>query len=156
MRQLSKGTTVLSDFDHPAMGQIEAFRKSESERVVVQLFPDKAPVRRDARCLLAAGNTGEATDKVTFDRGDTLRCKAYRIPLFPNDFHNRSGSVIMQKWFKAKRTSGGGVHLTSPEYILYAIVIDGVLAFKPYDDVEMTAHFPDTAGPADGTALCVL
>lgn len=155
MRTLKSGAQVLCDFD-PGVGQVEKYGKSESDRVVVRLFPDKSPKSRDARCLLTKGNMGEATDKRTFDRGDTLRCKAYRLPLFPTEHHNRSGSIIMQKWFKAKRTPGGGVHLTSPEYVLYAIVIDETLVFKPYDDAEMTTYFPDTAGPADGTALCLL
>lgn len=155
MRPLARGARVLCDFD-PAMGQVDSFRKNESKGVVVRLFPNKLSVRRDARCLLVAGNKGEATDNKTFDRGDTLRCKSYRIPLHPNEFHTRSGSVVMQKWFKTKRTPGGGIHLTEPEYILYAIVLDGHLVFKPHDDPEMTTYYPDTAGPADGTALCVL
>ncbi|GGF30559.1 hypothetical protein GCM10011611_40830 [Aliidongia dinghuensis] len=89
-------------------------------------------------------------------RGNLL-CKVYRHELSGHTKHKRSGSLYMLRWHQTWATGYQGRHIGGEiDYIIYCIILDGALVYKPFDYPEITARIGETAGTPAGGTLCVL
>ncbi|MQQ07697.1 hypothetical protein GFB49_04440 [Epibacterium sp. SM1979] len=149
LARLKKGDSVLVDYD-PNTGKISEF---SGEKCRVKLYGNKGVQVRRKQCLL---KIGQRSGRETFKRSYMIG-KITKTSLIPQSRNNRSGHFYVLEWFKESPNKTSGSHLVSDGGgELYAIVLDGVLVFRPHENPEATRLFPETAGVPNTNSLCSL
>ncbi len=146
------GTPILCDAD-PKIGTLLKWR-TKSGKARVRLSPDDTSVDRDQNCLFQKSH---ASKKVyEFTRGSLL-CKVYCHDLYGHASHQRMGRLYMQKWYQTWSTGYQGRHIGGEcNYVIYCILVNGKLVYRPIEELELSAKFTETAGNPTSEDLCVL
>ena len=149
---LRAGDFVLCDFD-PLLGKIYNWdRNDEQSRIIA--FPKENIIRRLKICLLKRENDGKRL--CSFDRS-YLHCKIRSFSLTGHLRHRRSGTLYVSEWYKTIPTINNGRHLTPEGDVdIYAIIIDGVLVYRPFEYQEISPQLPELAGPVTEANRCLI